>query len=516
MDSDVSENTIPRRSSRLSSKGYTIEATRRPPIRNAGKRKNSAPVAPVNGSEDVVNGSEDEGSPGKKSRLEPSENPSDTVDENEMEVQEGAKEQPQDADMDIGQDSFPPRSPHTPPPATSKGPHGDGILSPPVFRQSCFEKETERGKPSTGEPAAFNKSNIQTRSSSASSSSQIRHHDRGPKYGMEEYQRKLLDQGKTLPPVNHHTSGVSSSGSAPRHRFNNVPSYKPSVVSVLPKDPGINKASVAQESAASSSRGFIWPLCQSLVLLLFTSAVVLLAYKIVPALRMSAVSPTRPSGSVNATSFLHSLSLLQTQFANQRPDLWKRSRIHLETHLKTAQPKEPVSLILAAGLRAERTLRCLAQGLASSFSSALNASVLHLDGASRASSNSDEVKLDIDTQLRVAFEGDKPAAVIHRFDSLPPGSTLIFYRYCDHENAAYKRAFLLFTVLLPKDEIDGELKLTEVEEVVQDYVKNKLVPSNQHAGFNKMDMDKFGGLWSRISHLILPVVSEEDVEKTGC
>lgn len=262
--------------------------------------------------------------------------------------------------------------------------------------------------------------------------------------------------------------------------------------------------------------GFIWLLCQSLVLLLFTSAVILLAYKIVPALRTSAVSPTPPSASVNATSFLHSLSLLQTQFANQRPDLWKRSRIHLETHLKTAQPKEPVSLILAAGLRAERTLRCLAQGLASSFSSALNASVLHLDGAGTASLDSDRVKLDIDTQLRAAFEGDKPAAVIHRFDSLPPGSTLIFYRYCDHENAAYKRAFLLFTVLLPKDEIDGELKLTEVEEVVQDYVRNKLVPSGQHAGFNMMDMDKFGGLWSRISHLILPVLSEEDVEKNGC
>lgn len=54
------------------------------------------------------------------------------------------------------------------------------------------------GKPSTGEPAAFNKSNIQTRSSSASSSSQIRHHDRGPKYAMEEYQRKLLDQGRSM------------------------------------------------------------------------------------------------------------------------------------------------------------------------------------------------------------------------------------------------------------------------------------------------------------------------------
>lgn len=175
-----------------------------------------------------------------------------------------------------------------------------------------------------------------------------------------------------------------------------------------------------------------------------------------------------------------------------------------------------MSLILAAGTRAERTLRCLAQGLASSFSSALNASVLHLDGASRATSDSDEVKLDIDTQLRAAFEGDKPAAVIHRFDSLPAGSTLIFYRYCDHENAAYKRAFLLFTVLLPDDEIDGELSLKQVEEAVQDHVKDKMVTSSQHGAFNKMDMDKFGGLWSRISHLILPVVSEEEVERSGC
>lgn len=262
--------------------------------------------------------------------------------------------------------------------------------------------------------------------------------------------------------------------------------------------------------------GFVWRLLWLLLLLFLTSAAVLLAYKIITAVRTTANSLVPPSSPVNTTSFLHSLSLLQTQFANQRPDLWKRSKIHLENHLALAQPREPVSLILAAGLRAERTLRCLAQGLASSFSAALNASVLHFDGASRAGSDSDEVKLDIDTQLRAAFQGDKPAAVIHRFDSLPPGSTLIFYRYCDHENAAYKRAFLLFTVLLPRDEIDDALSLTEVEEVVQDYVADKLVGSNQPAAFNKMDTDKFGGLWSRISHLILPVVSEEDMEKTGC
>lgn len=61
------------------------------------------------------------GSPEKKSRLEPSENPSDTVEDMKMEVQEGEKEQPQDADMDTDQDSSPPQIRQPPPPATTAG-----------------------------------------------------------------------------------------------------------------------------------------------------------------------------------------------------------------------------------------------------------------------------------------------------------------------------------------------------------------------------------------------------------
>lgn len=84
------------------------------------------------------------GSPAKKSRLDSCENPSDTVDENEMEVQEGAKEQPQDADMDIGQDSSPPRSPHThhtPPPATSKGKTCKCLMLPLVFLTFSYQND---------------------------------------------------------------------------------------------------------------------------------------------------------------------------------------------------------------------------------------------------------------------------------------------------------------------------------------------------------------------------------------
>lgn len=214
--------------------------------------------------------------------------------------------------------------------------------------------------------------------------------------------------------------------------------------------------------------------------------------------------------------FLRHMEKLKTQFPHQRAELWSRSRIHMLKHLQTAQPTEPVSLILTAGVKAERTLRCLAQGLASAFSSALNASVLHIDGAGKASQDSDQVKLEIDSSLQGAFEGDKPVAVIHRFEELPPGSTLIFYRYCDHENAAYKKTCLIFTVLLEEEEeIPAKSRLNAVEEMVDDHLQKKFL-SDGPIAFDRMDLDKYGGLWSRISHLILPVAAEETMEHEGC
>ncbi|XP_030583923.1 torsin-1A-interacting protein 2-like isoform X2 [Archocentrus centrarchus] len=228
-------------------------------------------------------------------------------------------------------------------------------------------------------------------------------------------------------------------------------------------------------------------------------------------------SPPQTSDLCQIDVFLKQLEKVKTRFPNQRAELWNRSRIHLKRHLQTAEPTEPVSLILTAGLRAERTLICLAQGLADAFSSALNASFLHIDGTSKASQDSDQVKLDIDRKLQGAFEGDTPVAIIHRFEELPPGSTLIFYRYCDHENAAYKKTFLLFTVLLgEEEEIPANISLSAVEEMVDDHLQKKFLSHGQPVSFDMMDLDKYGGLWSRISHLILPVATEKRIELEGC
>nr|XP_055024141.1 torsin-1A-interacting protein 2-like [Misgurnus anguillicaudatus] len=215
--------------------------------------------------------------------------------------------------------------------------------------------------------------------------------------------------------------------------------------------------------------------------------------------------------------FIEKLNKTESSFPNQRPELWTQSRRLISHHLKTASPTEPVSLILTSGHGAEKTLGCLAKHLAEAFSNAFNSSVLNIDGKSKASQDSDQVKQDINNNLINAFDGEKLAAVIHRFEELPPGSTLIFYRYCDHENAAYKNVLLVFTVMLDREaEIPSSTSLAKVEDMVHDQIKRKFISSDKSAEFNKMDVDKLSGLWSRISHLILPVVAEEETEQQGC
>ncbi|KAK7888925.1 hypothetical protein WMY93_024485 [Mugilogobius chulae] len=253
---------------------------------------------------------------------------------------------------------------------------------------------------------------------------------------------------------------------------------------------------------------------QKLVLLILLSGGLFLAFKHLQTLQRTKEVNAHSSKFVNSGHFVKEMSHVALRFPSQRPELWKRSQIHLQKHLDTPEPTELVSLILTAGLKAEKTLHCLAHNIASAFATAVNSSVIVIDGASQASLDSDQAKMEIDNQLKEAFGSDKLAAIVHHFDELPPGSALIFYRYCDHENAAYKRAFLLFTVQLSTEEISPQTSLKDVEEMVRDHIEKKFVENE--SAFNKMDTDKFSGLWSRIAHLILPVAYEDEIEQRGC
>jgi len=206
--------------------------------------------------------------------------------------------------------------------------------------------------------------------------------------------------------------------------------------------------------------------------------------------------------------FGNGVDKLQQSFTNQTERFWKILKNRGLAHLRNNNPSQPLVFLLAAPPPAHEWVDCLATKLAEKLDPRHKRNLARIDGADEKGCPADQTKKKMDVYLKNKFLDDHRVAVIYHLELLPPPSPLLFYSYCDDQNALHKHIAIIFTVHLP-EEPSLSLSPKEAEATVEKYLSKQV--------WLRDDMDAVAALLSRIADTVVLMNGESsDSLKAYC
>ena len=206
--------------------------------------------------------------------------------------------------------------------------------------------------------------------------------------------------------------------------------------------------------------------------------------------------------------FENKLSKIQSSFTNQTDRFWRILKNRCLAHLRNTNPRQPLVLLLAAPPPAHDVVDCLATKLGEMLDPRHKRNLAMVNGTVERSKQGTEVKKKMDDLLIDKFKQGHRAALIHHLEHLPPPSPLLFYSYCDDQNALHKQVAIIFTVHLPR-EPDSSLPANEAEGTVEKYLSTEV--------WSKEDQDSVAALLSRVADTVALMNGEpSESVKTLC
>jgi hypothetical protein len=182
---------------------------------------------------------------------------------------------------------------------------------------------------------------------------------------------------------------------------------------------------------------------------------------------------------------------LQAEFPSQSDRLWRIITSATVRIIQEDEPVHPAVILLVSDQGSSLLATCLAQRYAELVTKVFSAPAYSTFNCQTDTANKqpDEVKRELDNKFTSAFEARSRSGVVLHIENLPGKAAMIFYRFCDNDNAPFKDVSIVLTLTLESAELHSEKDSVAFSELRRVW----------ESGINR---DKMEPLFSRIGNSI--------------